>query len=302
MYATADLPVPPNNAWIIQQWQQARAIPDGLLILDEIQKVSQWSQVIKMLFDEDRIKKVYLPVLILGSASLQLQDGLSESLLGRYEITQLPHWGYAECLEAFQWELNTYLQFGGYPEPARMIAEPDRWHRFMIDSVIEPILGKDLPTIRPVTKPALLRQTLNLSLSYPAQEISLRKFTGELSDPGSITTIKGYLELLEGAFLIRLLHKYSTRPFSTRTSSPKILPLCPALISCMTSTHRVLHDHDWRGRVFESVLGARLHNLFRENLWYWRLKRELTRLLVIMYPKCWRREVASSPSPAFYLE
>lgn len=151
-----------------------------------------------------------------------------------------------------------------------MIAEPDRWHRFMIDSVIEPILGKDLPTIRPVTKPALLRQTLNLSLSSPAQEISLRKFSGDLSDPGSLTTIKGYLELLEGVFLIRLLHKYSTRPLSTRTSSPKILPLCPALISCMTSTQRVLHDHDWRGRVFESVLGARLHNLFRENLWYWR--------------------------------
>jgi predicted AAA+ superfamily ATPase len=223
-----------------------------------------------MLFDEDRRHGRYTPVLILGSASLQLQAGLSESLLGRYELTQLPHWSFSECKAAFSWGLETFLQYGGYPEPARMIAEPERWHRFMIDSVLEPILGKDLPTLRQVTKPALLRQTMSLSLSYPAQEVTLRKFAGELTDGGSVATIKGYLELLEGAFLIRLLYKYSTRPITTRTSSPKILPLCPALISCFAPPQRVIRDAAWRGRVFEAVLGARLSNVFREQIWYWR--------------------------------
>jgi uncharacterized protein len=269
-YVSADLPSPPNASWIIDNWQQARATPGKLLILDEIQKIPRWSEVTKMLFDEDRRLKKYLPILILGSASLQLQAGLSESLLGRYELTHLPHWSFAECKEAFSWDLEKYLQFGGYPEPARMIADTERWQRFMLDSVIEPILGRDLPSIRPVTKPALLRQALALSLSYPAQEVSLRKLLGGLEQGGSVTTVKSYLELLEGAFLIRLIYKYSTRPLSTRTSSPKLLPLCPALISCYTTPTRIVSDATWRGRVFESTIGAKLSNIFRENFWYWR--------------------------------
>jgi uncharacterized protein len=270
LYASADQPAAPDASWIVDKWQSARGNSNQLLILDEVQKVPRWSEVTKMLFDEDRLHGINMPVLILGSASIQLQHGLAESLLGRFELTLLPHWSFAECSMAFSWDLITYLQYGGYPAPVRMISEPERWQRFMIDSVIEPVIGKDLPAIRTVTKPAVLRQTMSLSLCYPAQEVALRKFSGELLNEGSPATVKGYLEMLEGAFLIRLLYKYSTRPISTKTSSPKIIPLCPALISCFSPPQRVVRDASWNGRVFESIIGARLSGLFREQLWYWR--------------------------------
>lgn len=269
VYAAADLPSPPSPAWIQEQWDKARAMGENtLLVLDEIQKVERWSEVVKNNFDADR-KKRSIKVVLLGSASLSLQAGLTESLAGRFELIKVYHWNYLECHQAFGWNMDTFLQYGGYPGPAELIRDPLRWQQFIRDSIVEPVLARDVTNLRTITKPALFRQTFELALSYPAQEVSFQKFLGQLQDKGNASTIKGYLELLEGAFVLRLLYKFSIRPLSVKSSSPKILPLSPALMHTFKEPSSIFTDSAWKGRVFEAAIGAALMQTSRE-VFYWR--------------------------------
>ena len=269
-YASADLPAPPSAEWILAQWQGARLKGgNGLLVLDEVQKVPRWSDVIKSLYDEERRRDVPLQVVILGSASWLLQSGLNETLAGRFEVLPVRHWSAHESARLANWDVSTFLKYGGYPIGTNLIDDDERWQRFVRDSIVEPILSKDVFGIRTVTKPALLRQTFELAVKYPAQEISIQKLLGQLQDRGNATTIKGYLELLQAGFVLAILEKYSTRPISTKSSSPKLVPLCPALIHAFTPPSRFDQDPEWRGRVIEAAIGAALCRAFPE-VWYWR--------------------------------
>jgi predicted AAA+ superfamily ATPase len=269
-YANADLASAPNQQWIIEQWQTAKALGKGtVLVLDEIQKISRWSDVLKGLFDEDRETGFVKPVL-LGSASLTLREGLGDSLLGRFELIEVPHWSFRECKEAFGWDFNTYLMFGGYPGPVNLINDSERWQSFMRDSVLESVLSKDIFMLAKISKPALFRQVLELALLYPAQEISYQKIVGQLQETGSVETIKSYLTILNAAYLVSTLEKFSSRPLSVKSSSPKILPLCPALIHSIKNPGEILTNPTWRGRVIEAAVGAHLGELPGVKNFYWR--------------------------------
>jgi predicted AAA+ superfamily ATPase len=179
------------------------------------------------------------------------------------------HWTYRECAQAFGWDLPTYLKFGGYPVPAPMIDDPDRWQQFLLDSIIGPMLSKDILPLKQIAKPALFRQAFALAMSYPAQEISINKLLGQLQDGGNTTTIRSYLDLMESGYTIRLLEKYSARPLVRKSSSPKLVPQCPALIHAFVPAKQLDTDPDWFGRVFENAIGAHLCQSFRD-VTYWR--------------------------------
>lgn len=272
VYAVADITPPPAIEWIEVQWSKIRALAaenfdsQPILVIDEIQKIPDWSVVVKRLFDEDRRQNNFR-VILLGSASLGIQKGLSESLAGRYELMKVPHWDLKECEEAFGWDIEKYLLFGGYPASALLVNEPARWRSYMIDSIIEPVLGRDIRDLAVIEKPALFRQAFQLAMQYPAQEISYNKLLGQLQDYGNVTTIRYYLELMEGAFLLKLLQKYSGSKILRRSSSPKILPLCTALPNAFREASQL--DQNWRGRIFEAAIGAKLNEM-GEELFYWR--------------------------------
>ena len=270
IFASADSPTPHSSFWIEEQWSAARGLPGSkrLLVLDEIQKVNGWSEVVKKLYDEDRHKG--LQVVLLGSASLSLQRELHDSLLGRFEVIRAHHWDLAECQQEFGWGIEQYLQFGGYPAAALLTSDPERWQRFMQDAVMEPVISRDISLMRDIAKPALFRQTLSLVMQYPAMELSYQKILGQLQDRGNAATVKSYVETLEQAFLLRALEKYSTRALSSKSSSPKLIPLCPALISTFCAPSRIQQDREWRGRVVEAAVGAKLTQLFNDLLFYWR--------------------------------
>lgn len=271
-YASADLPAAPGLDWVREQWNTARVQAEnkpGILAIDEIQKIAGWSEMVKSLFDEERRRTNPLQVILLGSASWTIQQGLTETLAGRFELIRVPHWGFEECKRAFNWNIEQFLKFGGYPAPVELIHEESRWQQFIRDSIVEPMLSRDLLTLRDVAKPALFRQLLQLALSYPAQEMSLQKLLGQLQDKGNATTIKGYLELLEAGFVLKILPKYTTRPITTKSSSPKILPLSPALIHAFTPPIMLSENREWYGRVFESAIGAQLAQI-DPDICYWR--------------------------------
>ena len=267
-YANADDQLVTDRTWLLAQWQQALLIGDGsLLVIDEIQKIANWSDTIKALWDQQPHR---LRVVLLGSSSLQIQTGLTESLAGRFELTRIHHWCFSELQTAFDYDLERYLRFGGYPGAVAFEQEWDRWYAYLKDAIVEAVIGKDILQNRKVAKPALFRQAFEIMCLYPAQEISYTKLLGQLQDSGNTDLVKYYLELYAGAFLIFSLEKYSVKGWLTRSSSPKILPACPALHT-MTVGPTALDDPERRGRVFELAVGAELRQLPGE-LFYWREK------------------------------
>lgn len=268
VFVSADDPTPKSSDWLYLQWQLAEQKgPGTLLVVDEIQKVTGWAETIKSLYDPIRNKK-FLQVVLLGSASLSIQAGLSASLAGRFELITATHWNYHESVEAFKWDLQQYLAFGGYPAASLLIESNERWRSFILNSIIEPVLGRDLSGIVPISKPALFRQTFELAMMYPCRVISYNKMLGQLQDKGNTATIRHYLELIEGAFLIKLLSRFSRNQMSKKLSSPKILPLAPALSQVYRPESISPADPTWQGYIFEAAVGATLAKL-PGRLSYW---------------------------------
>lgn len=267
---SADGPSPPPPAWIRQHWEDARRRGAGtLLIIDEVQKVPGWSGQVKLLFDQDR-GKADLRILLLGSSSLFLQRGLGESLAGRFELLEAPHWSWQEFTQAFGWDFDTYLRFGAYPGAVAFHTDESRWRAYIRHSIIEPVLGQDILGLHPVQKPALFRQAFEMAVHYPAQIVSYQKMLGQLQERGNAATIQHYLRLMEQGFLFRVLQKYSGSTVRLRGSIPKIVVLNPALTHAFESQSRLTTDTTWYGLLFESVVGMHLARVPHADLYYWR--------------------------------
>jgi len=267
IYVSADNEIAPGPEWLRAHWVAVRLLPDpALLVVDEIQDVADWSRTVKGLWDEDRLQGRALRVVILGSSSLALQYGFTESLAGRFELNRVAHWSLAEMQETFEFSLDAYLEFGGYPAPSQLLPNLQRWENYMRHSIIDPVIEQDILARRRINKPALFRQLFELVMEYPAQVISYQKLLGQLQDKGNADTIKDYCLLLEQSYLVISLQKFSTRPVSRRTSSPKLVPLANSLIRAVT--RRNIDDPAWRGRLFEASLIAHFSNSGFP-LYYW---------------------------------
>ena len=288
-YANADDLLVTDRTWLLEQWQKALLQGDGtLLVVDEIQKVANWSETIKSLWDAHPGR---LRVLLLGSSSLQIQGGLTESLAGRFELTRIYHWAFAELRDAFGYDLERYLQYGGYPGAVAFEGDFDRWYAYLKDGIVESVIGRDILQNRTVANPALFRQAFEILCRYPAQEISYTKLLGQLQDKGNTDLVKYYLSLYTGAFLVYPLEKYSAKAWLTRSSSPKILAACPALYT-MTAGPGAMANTEQRGRVFELAVGAELLQLPGE-LFYWREKSAEVDFVVRYQGKLYAVEVKS---------
>jgi hypothetical protein len=277
-FVSADEPTLRGPGWIAEQWEAARLAvgPAGaILVLDEVQKAAGWSESIKRLWDEDGRARRQLKVVVLGSAPLLVQTGLTESLAGRFELLHLPHWSFAEMRAAFGFSLDQYLYFGGYPGAAPLAGEPDRWRRYILDALVETTIARDVLLLSRVDKPALLRRLFELGCRYSGQVLSYTKMLGQLHDAGNTTTLAHYLELLGGAGLLTGLTKYAGRAPRQRSSSPKLQVLNTALMSAQSglSFQESRADREAWGRLVESAVGAHLANsaAAREcELFYWR--------------------------------
>ncbi|MBI1862315.1 MAG: ATP-binding protein [Deltaproteobacteria bacterium] len=292
-YATADEALTPSVRWIEEQWQHALEKGKGTtLIIDEIQCIENWSKTVKVLWDRQKDADVPpLKCVLLGSSSLSLQKGLSESLTGRFEEVRVPHWGFLETQKAFGWKLPTFLTFGGYPGSYDFINDYARWFSFLKNSVIETVIGKDILNQNRVSKPALFRQAFEILCHYPAQEVSYNKLLGQLQDKGNVDLVKHYLQLYEGAFLFRSLHKYAKRGIAARTSSPKIIPLCPAISTLALGR---TPTPELQGRMFEAAVGSQLIGVPSSRLYYWREGRDEVDYILESEGRVFSIEVKSS--------
>jgi len=266
-YASADEPMLKDRNWLEQQWEAGRLLvgkkpKPAVLVLDEIQKIPGWSETLKRLWDADTAAKLPLKVVVLGSAPLGMRSGLSESLAGRFEVIRIPHWSLAEMRQAFGWSLEQYVYYGGYPGSAPLIEEPNRWRRYILDSLVETTISRDILLMRRVDKPALLRRLFELGCQYSGQVLSYNKMLGQLQDAGNTTTLAHYLQLLQAAELLEGLGKFAGQRVRRRASSPKFQVHNNALITSQwdLSLEDARADGQSWGRLVESAVGMWLVN------------------------------------------
>lgn len=235
---------------------------EGLLIIDEIHKYHQWEKIVKARWDEDSRNKVSLKVFILGSAPLLIQKGLTESLAGRFEITEIPHWIFEETQKAFDLSLDEYIYFGGYPGSLSLIEDEDRWKSYIKNSLIETTISRDIMLLTRIDKPALLRQLFYLACDYSGQILSYQKMVGQLQDAGNTTTLAHYLELLSAVGFVKGLQKFTGSKVLSRASSPKLQVYNTALLSALSdeSFDSASRTAEKWGRWVESAVGAHLLN------------------------------------------
>ena len=279
--------------WLVKQWEKARRATDELtlqsnllnrnetipqrnfvLVLDEIQKIQNWSEAVKGLWDADRVLERPMHVILLGSAPLLMQQGLTESLAGRFELLRMTHWSFEEMNRAFDIDLPQYIYYGGYPGSIGYIDDQPRWASYVRDSLIEPNIRKDIFMMTRVDKEILLKNLFELGCHYSGQELSYNKMRGQLRDAGNTTTLAHYLDLLTKAGLLTGLGKYANQPQRRRASSPKLNVLNTALMS-VTSGYmfeEARQDRSYWGRLVESAAGAHLYNRSIPDckLYYWR--------------------------------
>lgn len=303
--ASADEPTLRGPQWIEQQWQAARlaaAEAGALLVLDEIQKIPGWSESVKRLWDEDTRKRLSLKVVVLGSAPLLVAQGLTESLAGRFEVLHLPHWSFAEMRAAFGFTLDEFLFYGGYPGAAPLARQPQRWARYIADSLIETSISRDVLLLTRVDKPALLRRLFELACRYSGQALSYTKMLGQLQDAGNSTTLAHYLHLLGGAGLVVGLQKYAGDVARSRGSSPKLQVLNTALLTAPSglTLAEARADGEFWGRLVESAVGAHLANAAAGGeceLYYWRERNQEVDFVVKAGRRLAAIEVKSGRAP-----
>lgn len=275
-YASADLPTPPTADFIAENWRQARAIPTTkrTLVLDEVQKIPRWSEVVKKLWDEDTAAGCPLRVSLLGSSAILIEKGLLESLTGRFEIHYFPHWTFVECRKAFNIGLADYVRIGGYPKTYDFLDDPERLENYIQNSIIEPSLGRDILLLHAVDKPALLRQLFWYVSRLPAQIVSYQKILGHLQGRGNAATLIHYAELLRQAFLVVPINKFSPRIHRVKKSIQKWLFPNPGLIAAPVRAEGL------KNFTFENLVGSHLLNItFGRHDWdltYWREKTDET--------------------------
>jgi predicted AAA+ superfamily ATPase len=277
-FVSADDPSLNSTEWLRNEWEQARALTkagEAILIVDEIQKIKGWSSIVKLLWDEDNRLRSALKVVLTGSSSLLLQKELAESLMGRFEILYSPHWNYGECREAFEYSLDDFLFFGGYPGAAPLIKDESRWARYMGTSIVEPTISNDILMMEEVRKPALLRSLFMLGSGYSAQELSFTKMLGQLQDAGNTVTLAHYLDLLGKANILTGLQNYSGSQIRARKSSPRLMVYDTSLMTYAdgSSRRRLLDNPTDKGRLVESAVGAYLLSRGKEEgfeVYWWR--------------------------------
>jgi len=281
MFESADAISNSNSQWILQIWEIARLrmkmaeAPEFLLVIDEVQKVDNWSEIVKQQWDRDTREGVNIKVILLGSSRLLIQKGLTESLAGRFELLHLGHWSFSEMEKAFGFSLEKYIYFGGYPGAVQLIEDEQRWRNYILDSLVETSISKDILMLTRVDKPALLKRLFELGTLYSGQVLSFSKIMGQLQDAGNTTTLSHYLKLLSDAGLLGGIEKYAGNTLKKRSSSPKFQVYNNALLTAMSSDtfEKVVVDPKKWGRLVESAIGSHLINYSvseRYGLYYWR--------------------------------
>ena len=312
-FESADAVPASDSLWLTALWEKVRIkiqnddYKEFLLIIDEIQKIDNWSEIIKKLWDEDTKLNLNIKVILLGSSRLLLQQGLTESLAGRFESTYISHWSFKEMEQAFGFTAEQYVWFGAYPGAASLINDEERWKNYVNNSLIETSISKDILMLTRVDKPALMKRLFELGCLYSGQILSFTKVQGQLQDAGNTTTLSHYLQLLDTAGLLAGIEKYGADVIRKRSSSPKFQVHNTALISAQRNEtfNEILSNKQEWGRLVESAIGAHLINSALTSnfkVYYWRHRNDEVDFILERRGKVIGLEVKSNQANSIFMK
>lgn len=231
--AEASLPGFWERLW--DRAESAAAERTVVVLLDEVQLLSDWSTRLKAQWDRLRRRRIPVHIVASGSSALRLATGSRESLAGRFERVILTHWSARSLADVFgvaaDEAVSIHVRAGSYPGALPLLREPARWTAYVREAIVEPAVGRDILALGQVRRPALLRQVFGVAASSPGQILSLQKLQGRLQDRGALETIAHYLGLLEDAYLIAALPKHSPSPGRRRSAPPKLVSLSNAFLA-----------------------------------------------------------------------
>ncbi|MFC1877591.1 ATP-binding protein [Thermodesulfobacteriota bacterium] len=184
-----------------------------MICIDEIQRVPELFTVMRYAIDADRRPGRFL---ILGSASKELIRQSSETLAGRIRYLELTPFLISET--AYDGDLETCWLKGGFP--LSWLA-PDEGASFewRLD-FIRDFLERDIPMLQPRIPPERIRRFWTMLAHLHGQLLNMASLAGALGVRGP--TIRSYIDLMEGAFMVRRLVPYAANLKKRLVKSPKL--------------------------------------------------------------------------------
>lgn len=238
-----------------------------MLLLDEIQKLSDWENQLKRIYDTfgKNIK-----IFISGSESLFIRKRSKETLAGRIFEFKVEPLSFKEFLSfkeidfkpigIYQKELirllDEYTLTLGFPEIVN-IKDKEVIRKYIRESIIEKVIFRDMQNLFKIKDISIMESLLNIFLEEPGQLIDISELAKELGV--SRQTISTYLNYLEKSFLIKKLYNYSK---NRRKIERKLKKYYPAIISA----ELLFKDDELsKSKVFEWLLVTQLNAEF-----FWR--------------------------------
>jgi uncharacterized protein len=242
VYAAADEPAASLPGWWEARWQEAEHVASrrgsAVLLIDEIHFLPEWSRRLKTAYDRLTHEKVPIHVVVSGSSSLRVGRGARETMAGRFESLRLLHWPARELARQLKIEPDRAVEiaarFGTYPGAVALLDDETRWASYVRDAIVEPAVGRDIMAMEVIRKPALLRQVFALAVGHPAEIVSLQKLQGALGEAGALETIAHYLAVLEQAFLVAPIEKFSPHAVRRRAAPPKLVVLNQGILAALS--------------------------------------------------------------------
>jgi predicted AAA+ superfamily ATPase len=213
-----DLERPSDLAKLSDPELYLSSMGDRLVILDEIQRVPDLFPVLRRLVDERRRKGERAGhFLLLGSASPDLLQQSSETLAGRISYLELPPFQLEELPRVPQ-VMNRHWERGGYPDSflAEDVESSLQWREDFITSYVE----RHVPQQGVDATPMVLRRLCSMLAHQQGATLNLSRLGSSLGIDGK--TVRRYMDLLEGLYLLRRLPPWSRNAGKRLVKSPKV--------------------------------------------------------------------------------
>jgi predicted AAA+ superfamily ATPase len=234
----------------------------GLVIIDEVQRQPDLFELLRVLVDRPNNPARFL---LLGSASPYLVKGVSESLAGRIGFTDLSGFDLAE-VDAGQYE-RLWIR-GGFPRAYLAVDDPAAmlWRSDFIRTFLE----RDIPQLG-ITIPAeTLRRFWTMVAHFHGQIWNAATFARSLGT--SENTARRYLDILAGAYMIRVLPPWFENIRKRQVKAPKVYIRDSGILHALLQLQTIadLQGHpklglSWEGFVIEQIIGI----LETRNTYFW---------------------------------
>ena len=226
---------------------------EGLVVLDEVQRMPGLFEVLRPICDDPRRKAVFL---LLGSASLDLVKGVSETLAGRILLLDMGGFSLPEVGPGNQ---DRLWMRGGFPR-AYLAPSTAAWTRWM-QSFTRTFVERDIPALRAGVSPEALGRFWRMLAHFHGQTWNASELGRSMDARAKV--VNGYRDLLAGAFMIRVLPPWFENLGKRLVKSPKVYLRDSGMLHFLLGLEdrKELHVHprygaSWEGFALEQTLLA----------------------------------------------